>query len=214
MATTWLPAVVLASLLRATRSLTLVVQLLVIFAVVAVVLLHVAIPDADAFWQPYLEATSTLLQQQGVELDTTLLTAEIMMMSAVLGYWLLFTLSLLLGNALYRAAPGERTEFGRFRDLDLGRVIAVLGVVLALLAFAIQSVVLKNVAFLVFATFTLQGLALLHWLKDRGVVPVAVLVATYVLLPLLQELIVAVVALLGFADAWLQFRRRDIGKQG
>ena len=214
MAATWLPLAALATLLAVTRSLTLVVQVTVILALAGLLAMQLAIPDAEAFWQPYLETMSTSLRQGGIDVNMALLTPEIMTMSAVLAHWLLYTVGLLLGYALYRALPGDGADYGRFRDLDLGRVIAGLAAAISLLALLTQAVAMQNAAFLVFATFTLQGLAILHWLKSRGLLPGGALVATYVLLPLLQVLVISVLALVGFTDAWMRLRRRDIEKQG
>ena len=56
--------------------------------------------------------------------------------------------------------------------------------------------------------FWLQGLAIVHWMHAEGLLPLAAVVAVYILLPLLQVLLITVLAVLGFTDAWFGYRRR------
>ena len=205
---TWVPALLLAILLVTMRSLTLTLQVSVIVAVAALLLFQVAVPDPAAFWQPYLDVMVAVVRENGLELDTELLTAEVMTISAVLVFWMLFTGALLLGYGLYRRLPVETVNYGRFRDLNFGRVIAFTMALVSLLAFVIGATWLQNVAFIVFVMFMMQGLAIVHWLRSEGMLPNVAVVAVYVLLPFLQVLLVMVLALIGYTDAWFGFRRR------
>jgi hypothetical protein len=205
---TWVPALLLAISLVTMRSLTLTLQVSVIAAVAALLLFQVAVPDPAAFWQPYLDVMVAVVRENGLELDTELLTAEVMTISAVLVFWMLFTGALLLGYGLYRRLPVETVNYGRFRDLNFGRVIAFTMALVSLLAFVIGATWLQNVAFIVFVMFMMQGLAIVHWLRSEGMLPNVAVVAVYVLLPFLQVLLVMVLALIGYTDAWFGFRRR------
>ena len=205
---TWVPVGLLAISLVAMRSLTLTLQVSVIAAVAAMLFFKIAVPDAAAFWQPYLDEMVKIIEANGMQLDMELLTAEIMTISAVLVFWLLFTGALLLGYGLYRRLPSETVDYGRFRDLNFGRVIALSLALASLLAFVIDATWLQNVAFIVFVMFTMQGLAIVHWLHSEGMLPKIAVVSMYVLLPLLQVLLVMVLALIGYTDAWFGFRRR------
>ena len=115
MAGTWVPVMLLALLLVTMRSLTLTLQVSVIVAVAALLLFQIAVPDPAAFWQPYLDVMTEIIRQNGLELDTELLTADVMTISAVLVFWLLYTGALLIGYWLYRGLPLEAVDFGRFR---------------------------------------------------------------------------------------------------
>lgn len=205
---TWVPVGLLALSLVTMRSLTLTLQVSVIAAVAVMLFFKIAVPDPAAFWQPYLDEMVTVIRENGMQLDTTMLTAEIMTISAVLVFWMLFTGALLLGYGLYCRLPIETVDYGRFRDLNFGRVIAFGLALASLLAFAIGATWLQNVAFIVFVMFTMQGLAMVHWLHSEGMLPKIAVVSTYVLLPLLQVLLVMVLALIGYTDAWFGFRRR------
>ncbi len=205
---TWVPATMLAMLLVRTRSLTLTLQVSVIGAVVVLLLFQLVVPDPTAFWQPYLDLMAELIRENGLQLDTTLLTAEVMTISAVLVFWMLYTGALLIGYSLYRRLPAETAEFGRFRDLSFGRVIAAAMALASLLAIVIDAAWLQNFAFTLFVMFMLQGLAVVHWLRRQGILPALAVVSVYVLLPILQVLLIIVLALIGYTDAWFGIRRR------
>lgn len=208
MAEAWVPVMLLAMSLATMRSLTLTLQVSVIVAVAALLIFQVAVPDATAFWQPYLDMMNVVIRQNGLELDTELLTADVMTVSAVLVFWMLYTGALLLGYGLYRQLPAETEEYGRFRDLNFGRVIAFTLALLSLLAFVIDAAMLENVAFIIFVMFMMQGLALMHWLHGEGILPMFAVVSVYVLMPFLQILLIMVLALIGYTDAWISIRRR------
>ena len=78
----------------------------------------------------------------------------------------------------------------------------------SLLALVVNGVWLQNVAFVMFAMFWLQGLAIVHWLHAEEILPLGAVVAVYVLLPLLQVLVSTALAIIGYMDAWFGFRRR------
>jgi len=205
---TWVPVMLLALLLVAMRSLTLTLQVSVIAAVAAMLLFQVAVPDQAVFWQPYLDMMGEVIREAGLQLDTELLTAEVMTVSAVLVFWMMYTAALLIGYWLYRGLPGVSVDFGRFRDLNFGRVIALTMAVVSVLAFTIGVAWLSNVAFVVFVMFMMQGLALVHWLHGEGILPIMAVVSVYLLMPFLQVLLVIVLAMIGYTDAWIGFRRR------
>jgi len=208
MAGTWVPVTVLAVLLAKTRSLTLTMQVWVIVTVVALFGFYVIVADPTAFWQPYLDAMAEVVRQQNLQLNTELLTAEAMTVSAAFAFWMLYAAGLLFGYALYKRLPRVTGQFGRFRDLNLGRVIASAGALASLLALLVDAAWLLNGALVLFVVFWLQGLAIVHWMHAQGLLPLAAVVAVYVLLPLLQVLLITVLAVLGFTDAWFGYRRR------
>lgn len=208
MVATWIPVMLLAVLLATTRSLTLTLQVSVIITVVAMLLFQIVVTDAAAYWQPYLDVMSEIMKQNGLQLDTEVLTPDVMTISAALALWLIVTAGLFLGYWLYRLTPVETRDFGRFQDLDLGRVIAFAAALASLLAFVIDLAWLANIAFVLLAMFLIQGLSIMHWLRGKGILPVAALIAVYVLMPILQVVLVMVLALVGYGDAWFGFRRR------
>ena len=208
MAGTWVPVLLLAVMLLGTRSLTLTVQVAVIVAAMAMLVFYVVVADPVAFWQPYMDTMAEIVRQNNLQLNLELLTAEVMTVSAVLAFCMLYTVGLLLGYSLYRCLPNETGDFGRFHDFNLGRVIAVMMALTSLLAFAINAAWLQNLAFMLFVVFWIQGLSIVHWMHAQGTLPLAALIAVYALLPFLQVLLMTALAVLGYTDAWFGFRRR------
>ncbi len=208
MAGTWVPVLLLAVMMLGSRSLTLTVQVAVIVAAVALLGFYIVVVDPVAFWQPYMDTMAEIVRQNNLQLNLELLTAEVMNVSAALAFWMLYTVGLLLGYALYKRLPGETGDFGRFRDLNLGRVIAVMMALTSLLALAFNATWLQNLAFMLFVVFWIQGLSIVHWMHAQGTLPLAALIAVYALLPFLQVLLMTALAVLGYTDAWFDFRRR------
>jgi hypothetical protein len=208
MAGTWVPVLLLAVLLVSTRSLTLTMQVSVIAAVVAMVGFNLVVTDPAAFWQPYLTTMAEIARQNSLELNTELLNAEVMTVSATLAFWMLYVTAMLLGYGLLRKLPAETSDFGRFCHLNFGRVIALTLALASLLAVVVDAALLQNLAFVMFVMFWIQGLAIVHWLHAEGMLPLGAVVAVYILLPFLQVLLVTVLAVLGYMDAWFAFRRR------
>jgi uncharacterized protein YybS (DUF2232 family) len=183
-------------------------QATVIVAVAALSTFYVVVADPVAFWEPYLTTMAEIARQSGLELNQELLNAEVMTVSATLAFWMLYVVGLLLGYGLYKRLPIETDDFGRFRDLNFGRVIAFTMALASLLALVVDGVWLQNTAFVVFAMFWLQGLAIVHWLHAEKNLPLGAVVAVYVLLPLMQVLVFTALAIIGYMDAWFGFRRR------
>ena len=208
MAGTWVPVLLLALLLKRTRSLALTMQVTVIAAVVAMVGFYLVVTDPVAFWQPYLTAMADFARQNSLELNTELLNAEVMTVSATLAFWMLYVTGLLLGYGLFNRLPGQAGRYGWFRDLSFGRVIASIMAIASLLALVVDVAWMQNIAFVLFVVFWLQGLAIVHWMHAQQMLPVGAVAAIYVLLPFLQVLLITGLGILGYMDAWFEFRRR------
>jgi Predicted membrane protein (DUF2232) len=210
----WVPVMLLASLTRRGRSLTLSLQTSVIAAIVATVAFFVIVADPVAFWTDALAKLSETLRQMGLAQNAAVLYeqreafAPQMTMLAVVATWSLYAVVLLFGYSAFRALPGENAPFGRFCDLNFGRVLAVIMAVSSVLSVLTGAAWLENLAFVSFAIFWLQGLAIVHWLHAEGRVPVWVVVLVYALIPLLNAMLVLALAVTGYADAWFGFRSR------
>ena len=85
--------------------------------------------------------------------------------------------------------------------------------VTSVLAVLTGSVWMQNVAFLVLVTFWLQGLAILHWLYAEKHLPALVVIGTYILMVPLIGILMIAFSVLGYLDAWFDFRARNIAKQ-
>lgn len=216
----WLPVTLLAVVMRQARSMALALQLSVIIAVLATIGFYIAVDDSVAFWTGKLEQIATMLGNMGLEQQGTVISEEKeliapqMTMMFVATSWSLTVLTTVLGYALLQQLPGRAGVYGRFSDLQFGRVIAVSMALASLLAVAVGASWLQNLAFVLFAVFWLQGLAIVHWLHTDGPLPMVLVVAVYALLPILNALLVMGLAVVGYTDAWFNYRPRIRAARG
>lgn len=210
----WVPAIVLAALTLRLRSLTLVLQITVIIAMVGVLGIYVALGDPTDYWSELLTQWTAIIRDSGQTeyadqvLASKALIVPQMTMMAVFTLWSWLILVLLLGYGLYQCLPEKQAIFGRFSDLNYGRVLAAVMAVTSVVAVVTGAIWLQNLAFVAFVVFWLQGLAIMHWMHGQKRLPLVVLVVTYLLVPVLNGLLVIALAILGYLDAWFDFRTR------
>lgn len=210
----WLPVMLLAAVMLRSRSFTLALQIAAIAAIAVTLVFFVVLGDPTVFWSEALTRLSAFfaelgLQEQADQLAThTAVLAPQMTMVVVSSSWSMIVLVLALGYGLYRALPGKSNEFGRFCDLNFGRVLAMTMAVTSVAAAFAGSVWLQNVAFVAFVIFWIQGLAIVHWLLAERRVHAVVVISVYALLFVLSALVVVALAVVGYVDAWFDFRQR------
>ncbi|MGI9270753.1 MAG: hypothetical protein ACR2QT_03195 [Woeseiaceae bacterium] len=214
----WLPIVALAAVARATRSLTLTLQLSVILVVLGTIAFFVLTNDPVAFWRDMIAANPVLQSLQLAEWKVALGVSEIefagvMSTMFAIGFWFGLVIVVMLGYWMYQTQPGKTGEFGRFCDLNFGRVIALLLAITSIAGFAFGVIWIKSIAVVVFAVFWLQGAAMVHWMHAVGYVPILVVFAAYVLTVLLFEYMFPALAVLGYTDAWFRYRHRVTRQQ-
>ncbi len=211
---TWLPVMLLATVMLRSHSLTLALQVAAIVAIVSTLGFFLVLGDPTVFWSEVLTRLSAFfaglgLQEQAELLATqSALLAPQMTMVVVSSSWSIIVLVLALGYALYRALPGQSAAFGRFCDLNFGRVLAFTMAVTSVAAVFAGADWLQNVAFVAFVIFWIQGLAMVHWLYVERRMHAVVLIGVYAALFLLSALVVIALAVVGYADAWFGFRNR------
>lgn len=212
----WLPAYVLAALLGKWRSLTLTLQVSVIAASVGLLGFYAVLGDPSVFWSSWLADEAAMLfremglhEQAAALVENQAAIAQQMTVLFVFTIWSLYAFGLLFGYALYSASLEQKSDFGRFCDLNFGRVLALIMAVASVAAVLSGAVWLRNFAFLVFVVFWIQGLAILHWLHAERRFPAVLLVVVYALIPLLSALPVLSFAVVGYTDAWFGYRTRS-----
>jgi hypothetical protein len=215
----WVPAYLMAALARRLRLITLTLQVSVILAVIAVLAVFVALGDPTEYWNSAVTELVTLFRDAGaIEYADWLVESRSVVvpqltMLVVFAAWSLLIMVLLLGYGLYQCLPGKTAVYGRFCDLNFGRVIAAIMAVASILAVFSGAVWLQNVSFLIFVTFWLQGLAIVHWLVAERHVPPFLLIGTYVLMVPLFGIVVIGFSVLGYLDAWFNFRARKFANR-
>ena len=212
--TTWLPALLLGATLQLSRSLTLTLQVSVLVAALMTVGFHVVVDDIVAYWEPVTSymlewaRQSELHEQVQLMESQPVMTANMVTIAIVLSSWGLYVLYLLFGYLAYSRMSAKPDDFGRFRELNFGRVLALIMALISVLALVSGSAVIQNLAFVLFAMFWLQGLAVLHWMHAEGQIALLVIIVVYVLMPVLHIFLFLALAVLGYTDAWFGYRRR------
>lgn len=215
---TWLPALVLGAVLAATRSMTLTMQLSALIAAAAILGFHVVVGDLAAFWEPVMTFTLEWARVNGLNEQAQVIEsspgqmAHALTVAFVLWGWTKAALFLFFGNRLAAVEPQEAGPYGRFCDLDFGRVIALLMAIASVLAFATGVAWLQSLAVVLLGVFWLQGLAVVHWMQVDGELPLFVVIAVYVLLPFLHVFLILALAVVGYTDAWFRYRHRAVTK--
>ena len=211
---TWLPVMLLAALMARSGSLTLALQTAALVALVVTLGFYVVLEDPTAFWLDALTRVAAVFAELGLQQQADLIAAQKallapqMTMVVVSTSWSIVVLVLALGYALYRRLPGKSASFGRFCDLNFGRVLALTMAIASVAAMIADREWLQNFAFVAFVIFWVQGLAIVHWMHvERGLHMVFVL-GLYALVFVLNALVVVGLAVLGYTDAWFGFRHR------
>ena len=207
----WIPILGLAAAMRATRSLILTMQLSVIVVLMGTCLFFALTSDPVGFWQQVIAAEPVLQALQLQEWQSAVGATDeqfagVMTTMFAIGFWFGLIGVLLLGYWLYQQVPGNSSQYGRFSDLNFGRVIASLLAVTSVIGFAVDAVWIQSIAFLLFAVFWLQGAAMVHWLHRKGHVPLFAVSAAYILTLFVAQYVGTALAVLGYTDAWFQYR--------
>jgi hypothetical protein len=220
--TAWMTAMLLAPtllalLLRRTGSLNLCFQTAVLVMALAVVVIHLALPDPVAVWYEPLNAVIDAMLEAGVPLqgDRALLVAAWArtMWGALVAITLGVALcALFLGRwwATLLIAPGS---FGdEYRRLRLGVVLGVATTGLFVLTFIVDMPLVGALAWVAFTALSFQGLAAAHRSIASGGFNRGWLAAIYVLLvvPISTAITVVALGVWGFADNWLRPRAKSV----
>lgn len=217
-ATLWLPLWILAGILRHTISLAVTLQSALALALLAVLGFSLVIGDVTGWGQELLERLlDPLLQQlqlgeqQRSDIEATL--APLLLGLFVANILLSILLSLLLGR-WWQALLFNPAGFGaEFRQLRLGRPLALLTMLLCGGAVLAQWPLLINLLSPLLVIYALQSIAVVHGVVNRARLAQGWLVGLYVLLLLLPQSLF-LLSLLGVVDAWVDFRARITAPAG
>ncbi len=211
----WLPAGLLAALLRSSIRLDLTLLAAASAALLVVLTIFTASADPAAFWQEVLTqmlGAADIAAQTGVDAaDLQALVDRVsQLMTGALAATLLLSalLSLLLARS-WQATLYNPGGFGEeFRGLRLGRGAALLATLICALAFVSRGELAVNLAVVVLTLYLFQGLALVHGVIAIRRLGSGWLFALYGLLLFLMPQMMLLLGALGLADAWIDMRAR------
>lgn len=215
----WLPAWILASVLLTSRSLALSIQALAVFGLVAVAAMYVVMGDPALWWYNHIvnEVIPTLEKAQigferGPEFEQRLASATKLMTGVLVMITGWGMVAGLLIARWWQALLYRPEAFGEeFRALSLGKVMALVGVLLVVLAMMGSGLVAElasNLMLVIVGLMLLQGLAIVHALVNRFKANHVWLAMLYVMLIFLMPYMLVMVAMAGLVDNWADFRKR------
>ena len=207
----WLPLMVLAEVLRRTRSISFTLVVGMGLAMVAAVLQYMLWPEAEVAWTQYLQVLLQDIEQQpGVDaelvqsgLQTVVHWMAILLVSVM---YSTFIGTLLAGRWFQAKLAGSEGFREEFYAIRLGKGAASLALVVALLSLVVEMDWLMAVLMVMLATFLYQGLAIVHsWSKHYS--KMSWLFLLYAMMIIFPHVVV-VVALLGVVDNWIDLRSK------
>ncbi len=209
----WLPTWALGVLLRSSRSLALCLQGAAAFGLLLLIAAYAWLGQPTAWWATRLDMLlGPAFAAQG--LDTArYFPALARWMTALSVAALLFgaLLSLLLARA-WQAGLYNPGGFGtEFRSLQLGKGFAGVSLVAAMIAGVTSGAVAElaaDVVLLLLVVYLLQGLALAHAIVHSRGAQRGWLIGLYVVMLMAALQVMPLLALLGWMDAWIDFRTR------
>ncbi len=217
----WLPVWALSALLRATVSLSLTLSVLAAAVAVGLAFTYLALGDPAAWWQEALgQIVPIVLQNMDAQIPEEVVREQIAAVApsftGLVASQLaaLVLLSLLLGR-WWQAQLYNPGGFGEeFRALRMDQTVAVVSIVIFAGATLTGQPFLVNLALALSIVLGLFGLSVVHAAVNRAGKGRGWLIALYVGMAFLMYPVLAVLALVGAADKWLDLRRRLSGGRG
>lgn len=215
----WLPAWSLGSLLYRTRSLSMVLQVVILLGVAFVSGIYLVLGDPADWWYQHLmtnvlpameQAGLTLQKEPGFEAELKLMTTVMAGLMAIIVCWSILA-GLLIArwwqSQLYK--PGAFGE--EFRALRFGKIIGLAVATLILMntmGSGVAAELALNMLLVIFSIMVLQGLAIVHTVVLGFKINVAWLVMLYVLLIFAVPYMLLLMVFVGLVDNWLDLRNR------
>lgn len=212
----WLPIWIIAVILREGRHLSLAVELATFMGMILVVGYYLYNPDASMMWQGILDQIAIpLLQAPDMPIarvqQSLKILAQIMTGAVASGMVYSTLLGLFLGRwwqAMLYNPGGFRSEYLNLRVPTRLALLTIAVIGLAFLDWGLVTEIARNIAVLLFALYTVIGVAVLHAVfsgmrAKRFAVPLLYL--TLMLIP--HTLIM--VAIIGLTDCWLDLRNKQ-----
>ncbi|VAW52432.1 FIG003573: hypothetical protein [hydrothermal vent metagenome] len=209
----WLPAWIIATVLRQTVSLAYSLQVLTAISLLAVVMVYAIAPNIGEHWREPLNIIVTQLAEQSEDFTLAeLQKTEDWVIKFLPG---LFVSSVMFGTVLslflgrwWQAVFYNPGGFGEeFRNLNLGKISALCASAIMLIAMFIGNVFALAMVAVVFALYGIQALSLLHAAIKIRQVNAAWLFAIYAIMFFVPHVLLLLI-LVSFADPWLDIRQR------
>ncbi len=214
----WLPLWVLGWVLRETRSLALTSIAASVFAIIGIIATYLILGDVTSWWketltalfEPAMEAGGPLADPELVEKVLADLS-KVMTGIAAAGFMLNTIMCLYLARgwqAQLFNPGGFRSEFHELRFGYKAAMVSMAVIVLSMLPLGGLSHMATEIMIVVLSLYIIQGLAMIHAVVAIKKMHVAWLIGVYMVTFFILPQLMAVVALLGLVDTWVDFRQR------
>lgn len=207
----WLPIVILAQVLRSTKSLVLMMLSGLVLAFIAITLQYLVWPDLEANWLKVIDQSVAQLKDypeyQNVDIaDNARLLVHFMVL--VLGpaiYSLLIGI-LLIARSMQSRLAGSDGFSTEFRAISFGKRIGLVAVIVLAISFWVNQAWISSISLLLMTAFLFQGIAVVHTKVSRSKRPRLLNTLFYALLLIFPQAVVFT-ALVGLLDNWLILRK-------
>ena len=210
----WLPVWLLAIVLRQTVSLPITLAVATLICCVAVFAFHLSIGNTVEWWQNVLDKVlAEVFTQPGVnaaDVEMMRTTASQYMTGLMASaFFISMVLSVFLARwwqAILYNPGGFKLEFLQFR---VERSIAILGALIMIWAMLtpVPGSLASDLSVVISIYASVAGIALIHHWVAATEAHKAWIILLYLLLFFIAPQILVLLAIIGFADAWLNIRR-------
>ncbi len=217
----WLPVWLISVILREGKHLSVAIQIAVLLGMVGVIGFYLFVDNPAALWQSLLNVMAKPMLEsnpdasiedvkQSIQVFSHFMTGGVAAGSV---YGLLFGLFLARWwqSALYNPG-GFREEYLTLRVHPKVALVSLLIIVIAWLSSGIISEVCWNLSILSAVLFTFVGTSILHSAFSESKIKRFAVPFLYITLVLVPH-VIAVVILVGIADAWLDLRSKILNKK-
>ena len=213
----WLPAWLIAAVLRQTVSLAYSLQVLTVMSLLAVVMVYALVPNIGELWREPLDIMVAQLAEQSEDFTLAeLKQTEDWVIKFLPG---LFASSIMFGTMLslflgrwWQAVFYNPGGFGKeFRSLNLGKISALCAIAIIVIAMVVDSVFAVAMVAVVSVLYGMQALSLLHAAIKIRQLNAAWLFVVYLIMFFIPHMLLLLI-LASFADPWLDIRQRISNK--
>ena len=210
----WLPAILLALVYVKSSSTTLTIQVLSLMTIGVLLIFYLLVKNPELFWNQILINTKDILLESGLNNEAMIIQDQMNLISgqiaAMIGVmvWSLYSFLVTLGVNISQSNDINAKNNGSFINLNLGKFIASIAAISSLCLFVFDYLWIENLAYMSLLFFWLQGLSIIHWLRANNIISRLILIFLYILFPILNIFIVMLLAVVGYTDAWFNFRSK------
>jgi hypothetical protein len=220
----WLAVILMATVYRNTRSLSLSLQLLMLLGVISVLLIAVVFPDLKNQWLNFMQSAFKTIEKdpalQGVwqsanlspeKLDKYLPFIASIMTGLLASLLMLSTaITIFLGRWWQGFQENIRSFREEFIAIRLGKVLAIFAIVLIIAALVLNYAVLWQLALVCLSIFSIQGMAIVHAFIVQFSNSTIGFVLVYGLLFVAAPQMIVALSALGVIDTFFNFRNQFV----